>query len=152
MAPRGRDTKGPLRRSIPALLLLAACGLPETRRNVPYDDRFGSATTLDLYLPADDREARPAVMFVHGGAWVVGEKEDFAQQAARLAASGWETASINYRLAPKDPLPTPVHDSFCALSFLRAHAGEFRLDPHRVAVLGYSAGGHLVSMLGTAEE
>jgi acetyl esterase/lipase len=68
----------------------------------------------------------------------------------RVAASGVVAASMNYRLAPEHTYPAQVEDCFCALSWLRAHASEYGVDPDRIAVMGYSAGGHLVGMLGLA--
>jgi acetyl esterase/lipase len=135
-----------------SLLLLSACNLPEIRRNVSYDDRFGASTTLDLYLPDDENDLRPAIMFVHGGAWTSGAKENYANAALRFSRAGYVAASINYRLAPDNIFPAAVQDAWCALSFLRQNAQEFRLDPNRIAVIGYSAGGHIVAMLDTSSD
>jgi acetyl esterase/lipase len=127
-----------------------ACGSPESRDDVSYDDRF-SETKMDVYLP-DGGGLHPGVMFVHGGAWAHGSKSEYTQAAKRLASSGWVTASIDYRLVPEGTYPHAVQDCLCALSFLRKHAAEYRLDPARLAVMGYSAGGHLVSLMGVAAE
>ena len=134
------------------LSLLAACSFPEIQRNVSYDVRFGQETTLDLYLPTDDHLARPAIMLVHGGAWFAGAKENYFNAALRFSKAGYVTASINYRLSPESVFPAAVQDCWCALSFLRQNAAELRLDPQRIAVIGYSAGGHLVSMLATSAD
>jgi acetyl esterase/lipase len=134
------------------LFLLAACNFPEVQRNVSYDVRFGRETSLDLYLPTDDRLARPAIMLVHGGAWISGAKENYLNAALRFSRAGYVTASINYRLSPESIFPAAVQDCWCALSFLRQNAEEFRLDPQRIAVIGYSAGGHLVAMLATSAD
>jgi acetyl esterase/lipase len=72
--------------------------------------------------------------------------------ARRLAGAGYVAANIAYRLVPDVEFPGPVQDAWCALSFLRAHAAEYRIDPDRIAVLGYSAGGHSVAMLGVAPD
>src|SRR5687768_13589227 len=99
------------------LLLAAGCGAPATPHlYVPYDERFGVATTMDVFLPGGGGDARPAVMLVHGGAWTVGEKEDFFHTATRLAASGYVAATINYRLAPFSPFPAAVQNTKCALT------------------------------------
>lgn len=130
---------------------LAGCVPPvEERLGITYDDRY-AAGRLDVYLPGDaDRGARPGVLFVHGGGWHLGDRTHHADHARRLAASGYVAISIDYRLVPEATYPAPVQDSLCALAFVRAHADEWGLDPARIAVAGYSAGGHLVSMIGTA--
>jgi acetyl esterase/lipase len=127
---------------------LLSCGGPEEREDISYDDRF-EATKLDLFLP-DGSGPRPAVMLVHGGAWAYGGRWMMNPSARRLAGAGYVAASIAYRLVPDARFPSSVQDAWCALSFLRAHASEYRIDPNRIAVLGYSAGGHTVSMLGVA--
>jgi acetyl esterase/lipase len=128
----------------------AACGDITELTDVSYDQRFGSATTMDVYLPSGGGTSRPAVLFIHGGGWSGGSKAHFTDLAKQLARSGWVTATINYRLVPDGKFPNAVQDCFCALSFFRAHAGEYGLDPTRVAIMGYSAGGHLVSLMGLA--
>jgi acetyl esterase/lipase len=131
--------------------LLAACGGDVEERREVYDDRF-SATAMDVYLPGDGATGRPVVMFIHGGGWKMGSASHHTAHARRLAEDGYVTVSIDYRLVPDGVFPRQVQDSQCALSFVRAHADEWGLDPARVAVIGYSAGGHLVSMLGVASD
>lgn len=131
------------------VILLAGCGAPEERDDVSYDDR-SDETKLDLYLP-EGSGRRPAVMLVHPGGWRWPSGRYLMTAAARrLANSGYVTASIGYRLGDEGHFPRAVQDAWCALSFLRAHAGEYGIDVDRVAVLGYSAGGHSAAMLGTA--
>ncbi|MCC6214690.1 MAG: alpha/beta hydrolase [Polyangiaceae bacterium] len=140
-------------RSLAGAALLAAvcasCAAPRTLEDVPYDRRHGDATTLDLYLP-DDGRLHPAVMMIHGGAWTFGDKRHFARMGERLARSGWVAASVNYRLLPEGAYPRMFQDVGCALAFLQDHATDYGIDPDRIAVLGYSAGGHLASLLGVA--
>ncbi len=103
---------------------------------------------MDIYEPADGQTRRPAVMFIHGGAWRGGSRDHFSRLALRLARSGFVTASIDYHLVPEGAYPVAIQDCFCALSWLRAHAGEYGVDPDRIAVMGYSAGAHLASIVG----
>jgi len=128
--------------------MFLSCGAPEEREDISYDDRYED-TKLDLFLPSGNGP-RPAVMLVHGGAWAYGGRWMMNDAARRFAGAGYVAASIAYRLVPDAEFPSAVRDAWCALSFLRAHAGEYRIDPNRIAVLGYSAGGHTVSMLGVA--
>ncbi|HUH04715.1 MAG TPA: alpha/beta hydrolase [Kofleriaceae bacterium] len=118
--------------------------------DVAYDDRFGEATTMDVYLPDDELTDRPAVLLIHGGGWSMFSKQAYIKQGRRLAGAGYVAAAINYRLTPDGVYPRAMQDSACALATLRAHAEEWGLDPRRVAVMGYSAGGHLASVLGVA--
>jgi acetyl esterase/lipase len=105
---------------------------------------------MDIYLPGGG--GRPAVMMIHGGGWNSGDKDAYTARAKLLAGAGYVTATINYRLVPEGRYPRAVQDAACALSFLRAHAGEYGLDPDRVALMGYSAGAHLASLIGVAAD
>lgn len=139
----------------PLLLAVALCATfgcvaPEERVDISYDDRFGDATLMDVYLPAGDAPANPAVLFIHGGSWRFGSKDHFVAAGRRLARSGFVVASINYRLLPEGRFPDNLFDATCSLAYLRAHAEELRIDPERIAVMGYSAGAHLASLVGLA--
>ncbi|MFO0571457.1 MAG: alpha/beta hydrolase [Polyangiaceae bacterium] len=125
------------------------CRAPIEIEDVPYDTRYGDSTTMDIYLP-DESGPQPAVMLIHGGAWRFGDKRHFDNAARRFARSGYAAASINYRLVPKGVFPNAAMDVGCALAFLQKHADEYSIDPDRIAVMGYSAGGHLASLLGVA--
>ncbi len=139
-----------MRASLLVMLAALGCGAPETLADVSYDDRFGAATTMDVYLPERDGSLHPGILLVHGGAWSLGSKSGYTGVAKRFARSGYVAATINYRLAEEGRYPNAVRDCMCALSFLRAHAAEYGMDPARVAALGYSAGGHLVALMGVA--
>lgn len=127
----------------------SACGAPAEYEDVPYDARFGGATRMDVYVPSG-AGPHAAVMFIHGGAWFTGTRREFTQAARRMARSGYVAATIDYRLVPEGAYPRAPQDCLCALSFLRAHAADYSLDPERVVVVGYSAGGHLASLIGVA--
>ncbi|MDF1561602.1 MAG: alpha/beta hydrolase [Deltaproteobacteria bacterium] len=133
-------------------LLITACGGAIVERDVPYDDRFGQQTVMNLYLPGEGGAGRPGVMLIHGGGWRNGGRFHMRDLARRLARTGYVAANIEYRLAPEHPYPAAAQDSLCALAFFRAEAGRLGLDPDRVAVLGYSAGGHLAALIGVAPD
>ncbi|MBI5533877.1 MAG: alpha/beta hydrolase [Deltaproteobacteria bacterium] len=135
-----------------AAALCLACTAPTERRDVVYDDRYGLDTSMNIFLPAGSDTGLPAVVLIHGGGWWFGDKNGMDGPARRLARSGWVTASVDYRLVPDGAFPKDFQDCQCAIAFLRAHAEEYRLDPNRIAVLGYSAGGHLASLLGVASD
>ena len=71
--------------------------------------------------------------------------------AKGMTAQGYLVASVNYRLYPDAQFPAMIQDVKCAVRFLRAHAAEYNLDLNRVGAVGVSAGGHLVSLLGTTD-
>jgi acetyl esterase/lipase len=132
------------------LFVLGACTAVTTRSDVSYDDRF-SADVLDIYSPPPASAPRPAVLFIHGGGWHDGiDRDSIAPVAERFAGAGYVTVNIDYRLVPSQDgqYPHAVQDCYCALAWMRANAVAIGIDPDRIAGLGYSAGGHLVSMLG----
>ena len=98
---------------------------------------------LDVFARPDVRQA-PVLLFVHGGAFVRGEKNlsrfVHANVAAEFAANGFVTANMGYRLAPGAPWPEGARDVLAALSWLRAHARDFGGDPDRLYLMGHSAG------------
>ena len=107
------------------------------------------AWQLDLARPKQvSSSPRPAIVFVHGGGWVAGDKrtESFIGPALKYASSGYVTISVNYRL-DREILPC-VQDVKCAVRWLRAHSKEYNIDPNRIGAYGNSAGAHLVTMLG----
>ena len=106
---------------------------------------------LDLFRPAGEfDDLRPALVFVHGGGWVRGDKRKvlFLEQAMDFARRGYVCITVNYRLdASKLPC---IKDVKCAVRWLRAHADDYQIDPNRIGAYGNSAGAHLVSMLGVS--
>jgi acetyl esterase/lipase len=105
---------------------------------------------LDLYLPkeAEPNEVRPLLVWVHGGAWLGGNKNPCP--AARFVGEGYAVASINYRLSQHAIFPAQIQDCKAAIRWLRANGGAYGYDPNHIGVWGASAGGHLVALLGTA--
>src|SRR5271163_4692110 len=104
--------------------------------------------SLDLYLPSDRQPPYPLVIYIHGGAWKIGDKTDLPDISG-LRKSGFAVASINYRLLPEAVFPAQIEDCKSAISWLRANAHAYDLDPEHFAVWGYSAGGHLAALVGT---
>ena len=117
-------------------------------RDLDYANVGGVALTLDLYLPEDGVSAHPLVVWVHGGAWLEGDKEN--PPVMRLVEHGYAAASINYRLSQQALFPAQINDCKAAIRWLRAHAAEYAIDAEHIGVWGHSAGGHLVALLGTS--
>lgn len=157
--------RAPLRLS----LLLAALGAAPAAAQAPdailtlgngYDispnqvyGRFnGWDAKLDLYVPHDTTRAHPVLIYIHGGGWMAGTKEDSAFELLPYLAQGWAVANVEYRLAEVSLAPAAVADCRCALRWLVANAKRYHLDPARIVVTGHSAGGHLALTTGMAPD
>lgn len=129
----------------------SAAGSPPVgvRTDIRYGEANGKPLLLDAYVPADSGGTRPAVVMIHGGGWRAGDKASWADEAGYLAQLGWVALSVNYRLDEPSSFPAAVDDVRTAVRWVRAHAGEYGVDPQRVAAVGESAGGHLTALLAT---
>lgn len=134
-------------------------GLPPALREklvVETDVEYGKAgersLRLDVVRPKEDSEKpRPAVVWIHGGGWQGGNKSSGLGRLGGLAASGdFVGFSVGYRLTDETAWPGQIHDCKAAIRWIRANAKKYGVDPEKIAVWGSSAGGHLVSMLGTS--
>jgi len=115
---------------------------------------FVSQPTLTVYLPEGGKEPAPAVIIFPGGGYakLAIDKEGYAV-AERLNTFGLAAIVLKYRMPRPDIAGAesfwPLHDAVQAVRTIRAHAAEWRIDPHRVGIMGFSAGGHLASTLAT---
>jgi len=103
---------------------------------------------LDLFTPKGLDGPAPLVIWVHGGGWSQGNKDNCP--ALPFLRDGFAVASVQYRLTDVAPFPAQIHDVKAAVRYLRSHAKEHNLDPARFGAWGASAGGHLVALLGTS--
>jgi len=122
----------------------------QTSIDMYYCIMHGLPLKMDLYYPLSGGPW-PALVYVHGGSWVGGDKSDAAPFAELMRAQGYLVVSINYHMPPAGRFPTMIEDVKCAIRSLRANATQYNLDPERIAAIGSSAGGHLVALLGTAD-
>ncbi len=122
------------------------------RRDVEYGSTGNRPLLLDLYSPETTDHPLPAIIFIHGGSWRGGKKEDYRPYAMYFAQRGYICASIQYRLSAEAPFPAAVHDVKAAVRYLRAEADEIGIDPGRIGVAGGSAGGHLAMMIGFSSD
>lgn len=141
------------------IMLIAGCSKEDT----PSTEIPSSATTytnvvyastsnaqkMDIYLPAGEGPF-PVVVFIHGGAFLMGDKSMEASNAAVLVGKGYAAVSINYRLSGEAKFPAQIQDCKAAIRFLRANATKYKLNPDKIASWGASAGGNLSALLGTS--
>ena len=114
---------------------------------IAYANHDGVELLGDLYLPKNAK-AVPALVAVHGGAWIGGARMAFQYWGRHLAARGIALFAISYRLATKGKaFPQAVHDVIAGVQFVRGKAGEFNIDPQRIGLLGASAGGQLAALV-----
>lgn len=112
---------------------------------------LSEAQKLDIYIPSTGSGPFPVVLMVHGGGFMFGDKADGGGLTGvdSLLAAGYAVASINYRLSGEAQYPAQIFDAKAAVRFLRANAAQYNLNPDKFGAWGASAGGNLVSLLGT---
>ncbi|HZN14777.1 MAG TPA: alpha/beta hydrolase [Acidimicrobiales bacterium] len=115
-------------------------------KNLSYGE-FGRRNRLDVYHHRDRPPNAPVLVQIHGGAWVIGSKEQQGRPLMmHLAARGWVCVSINYRLSPRSRVPDHLIDVKRAIGWTREHAADYGGDADFIVVTGGSAGGHLTAL------
>ena len=102
----------------------------------------------DVYVP-DGKGPFPAILMIHGGAWKSGTKLHMKGHAAAAAKKGFVAVSINYRHAPKYKWPAQNEDCCNALKWMVGNADKYKIDSNKIALWGYSAGGHMATFVAT---
>lgn len=105
---------------------------------------------LNLYRPKDRQGKLPAIICIHGGGWAKGNRQHHAHVAKALAARGYVTVSIDYRLSGEAIFPAHIEDCKAAVRWMRANAATWGVDPDWIGATGSSAGGHLAVLLATS--
>lgn len=98
---------------------------------------------LDIYHSKDIKKNAPLIIFIHGGAWKKGNKHDYLLYLISYAQKGYITATVQYRLTDTAKYPAQLHDVEDAVRWLKSNADKYHINPHKVAMAGGSAGGHL---------
>ena len=123
----------------------------EITEDITYGTGAGEALTLHLARPKNLTAPAPCIVYIHGGGWMMGNKNMHKPAIRAAAARGYVSATVGYRFAPKHRFPAQIEDCKCAIRYLRAHASELNIDPQRIGAIGYSAGAHLSMMLGVRD-
>jgi len=121
-------------------------------KDVTYSQVGEGKLHLDVIRPKEKASGlRPVLVWIHGGGWRSGNKAQGTSRLAPFIASGdYVGFSVQYRLSGEATWPAQIHDCKAAIRWIRAHAREYGGDPDRIGIWGSSAGGHLVSLLGTS--
>ena len=119
--------------------------------NIVYSNVSDQELLLDAYIPKVSGK-HPAILVIHGGAWRFGNRKQLSSYARSLAERGFSCFAIDYRLAPKHKFPAQIEDCRSAVKWIRKNANKYKVDASKLGVIGYSAGGHLATLLGTTGE
>ncbi|WP_428667418.1 alpha/beta hydrolase fold domain-containing protein [Runella sp.] len=123
--------------------------------NIAYANDTLKKHLLDIYLPPNAQGNLPVVIWVHGGAWMLNDKyadmSYMKKTISAILANGFALASIDYRHSTQAVFPAQLQDCTQALEFLYQNAGKYGLNKDRFALMGFSAGGHLASLLALSQ-
>ena len=115
-------------------------------KNIAYGDA-GKRNLLDIFMPIRPGSDRPVLLQIHGGAWLVGKKEEQALPLMHhMASLGWVVVAINYRLSPRATFPDHIIDVKKAIAWIRENINNWGGNPDFITVTGGSAGGHLTAL------
>ena len=123
-------------------------------RDVVYAQRdwtLDTRTSLDVYIPGDNADDRPILVYVHGGGWSIGDKQRVHEKPGWANRNGWIFVSVNYRLSPRVQHPEHARDVSEAIAYIRRHAASWGGDPERIVLMGHSAGAHLTAIVASEE-
>lgn len=128
----------------------ATLAVLETHSDLTYARYGGRELQLDLFRPKERAQPLPAIVCIHGGGWFQGQRGGTKPLAQALAARGYVTVTISYRLSGEAKFPAAIQDAKAAVRWLRANAAAYGIDPAAIGVTGLSAGGHLAALLTTS--
>ena len=122
-------------------------------RDIIYAKYPNKKLSLDLFIPKEPViEPMPCIVAIHGGGWVVNRRVWFEPFAKYLASKGLAAVTIDYRKLPGVEIMDIIHDSKAAVRWVRANAEKYGINPNNIGAIGASAGGHLVTLLGTTND
>lgn len=135
-------------------LTFLACENVEVKRNLFYLPDQRASHSFDIYQPKNELQNRPALIAIHGGAWMSGDKEWGKRIGEEFAPLGYVVFSVNYRLSTEADgvWPAQINDLQAFVRYIKQNAREFRINPDKIASIGVSAGGHLAAMLALRDD
>jgi len=136
------------------VLMATATGtaLEPVKRDVAYGvPESAAAQSLDIYAPASVAVPRPVMLFLHGGAWRIGDKAHVQEKPAVFVNRGFVFVSVNYRMTEQTSPRDQAADVAAAIKWVHDHIGEWGGDPQQLYVMGHSAGAHLAALVSTDE-
>ena len=117
---------------------------------IVYKSIADRALHLDIFYPKKNlKNGYPAVILVHGGGWRSGDKSQTVSIAKKIAASGYVTVAVEYRLSLEAKYPAGVQDLRSAIHWMKENAKKYHLNKNKIAAMGFSSGGQMVALLGT---
>ena len=117
-------------------------------RNLVYCNIGNRQLHIDAFVPSKHSAKIPAILIIHGGGWRTGNRMQHIPLAQHLAAAGYASFTVEYRLSTEVLYPAAVYDLKAALRWMRANATKFNIDTAKISVLGFSAGGELAAFVG----
>lgn len=126
--------------------------VPDTKLTETLDVAYGDDgmnTTMDVFTPESATGPLPTIVWIHGGAWISGSKENVDPYMRILAAEGYTTIAVNYTIGPEAFYPTAVNQLNTALGYINDHAAELNVDPDQIVLAGDSAGSQIASQMAT---
>ncbi len=121
-----------------------------TYRDISYGN--DPAQKFDIYIPQTTATQLPLIIFVHGGAWIAGDKGDVSAIANFLANQGFIVINTNYRLLPTYSYPAPLEDFQMLLQWVNQNSARYRIDVTHIGMSGHSAGGHLTALYALTQD
>jgi pectinesterase len=124
-----------------------------SKSNLVYASLSGTNLHLDVFYPTQKtNKPLPAVLLIHGGGWRSGDRSQHIPVAQQIAAKGYVTITVQYRLSAEALYPAAVNDLKTAIRWMRANAKTYHIDTNKIAVWGFSAGGQLAALVGTTAQ
>lgn len=124
----------------------------KTEKNIVFGKGGEVNLELDLAMPAEGKGPFPAVVCVHGGGWKAGNRQQLNALTDVLAKHNFVAITVSYRFAPTHKFPAQIEDCKASVRWLRANAAKYNVNPDKIGAVGFSAGGHLVCLMGAADE
>src|SRR5690625_4151227 len=124
--------------------------MPANKIQLPYSEHFKEYRKMDIFEP--NQSNGTCLLFIHGGGWSAGNKEQWHEVMNYFCAKGYVCASMSYRLVPKFIFPSQIEDVRLGMQFLKDRARTFNFDPNSIVAVGSSAGGYIAVMLGLITE